>query len=121
MVRPIHFEILANEPGKLASFYESIFGWEIARWGGDDQTYFLATTGAEGTPGINGAVMGRHFEQAVINTVETESLESMTAAIEAAGGRVVHGPNEVEGVGTHAYFADPEGNLFGVMQPESES
>ncbi len=121
MKRPVHFEILADDPKKLADFYARVFGWEIADWGGgEEQTYWVATTGPDGEPGINGGFMHRAFDQAVINTLEVESLEEATREIEAAGGKVIHGPNEVPGVGTHAYFADPEGILFGVMQPASE-
>ena len=117
MKRPVHFEILAEDPAELAEFYKSVFGWEIADWSGDDQTYWLATTGPDTEPGINGGFMGRALDQAVINTLEVDSLVEATSRIEAAGGKVVHGPNDVPGVGTHAYFADPEGILFGVMQP----
>jgi len=117
MKRPVHFEILAEDPKKLADFYGAIFGWEIGDWGGSDQTYWLATTGPDDEPGINGGFMHRSLDQAVINTLEVESLEETTRKIEAAGGKVVHGPNEVPEVGMHAYFADPEGILFGVMQP----
>ena len=117
MRRPVHFEILADDPEKLAGFYETVFGWEVADWGGGAQTYWITTTGPDDEPGINGAFMHRALDQAVINTLEVDSLEETTRQIEAAGGEVVHGPNEVPGVGTHAYFADPEGILFGVMQP----
>jgi predicted enzyme related to lactoylglutathione lyase len=119
MKRPVHFEILAEDPAKLATFYGSVFGWEIADWGGGEQTYWLATNGSDTGPGINGAFMGRELDQAVINTLEVHSLAEATSTIEAAGGKVVHGPNEVPGVGTHAYFADPEGILFGVMESSS--
>jgi predicted enzyme related to lactoylglutathione lyase len=61
--------------------------------------------------------MHRHFPQAVINTSVVESLPEMLAKVQAAGGRTVHGPREVPGVGLHAYCADPEGNLFGLLQP----
>ena len=64
--------------------------------------------------------MHRAFEQAVINTAEVESLAEALQKVEAQGGKLVHGPNEVPGVGTHAYCADPEGNLFGLMQPRME-
>ena len=44
----------------------------------------------------------------------------MLEKVEAAGGKKVHGPNEIPGVGVHAYCADPEGNLFGILQPATE-
>lgn len=117
MNRPVHFEILGDDPAALAEFYRGVFGWEIATWEG--QEYWLAATGGKETPGIDGGFMKRHFPQAVINTIDVPSWEDAVARIEAAGGKKVHGPHEVPGIGTHVYCADPEGNLFGVMQPSS--
>lgn len=32
MPRVQHFEISANDPEKLAAFYEKVFGWKITKW-----------------------------------------------------------------------------------------
>ena len=117
MARPVHFEILGDDPEELGAFYKAVFGWEVNTWGGGEQTYWLLTTGSDEEPGINGSLMARHFDQAVINTVTVDALAEAIAKVEAAGGRKVHGPNEIPEVGTHAYCEDPEGNLFGIMQP----
>ena len=116
MNRPVHFEILGEHPETLATFYRDLFDWQVANWGGPQQ-YWLITTGPEGTPGINGGIMHRHFPQAVINTISVDNLESTVARIEQMGGQKVHGPHEIPGVGLHAYCTDPEGNYFGVLQP----
>jgi len=116
MHRPIHFEILCDNPEKASAFYRDVLGWDIANWQG--QTYWLATTGPEGTPGINGGIMHKHLPQSVINTVDVASIDETLGKIERAGGRKVLGPNQIPGVGLHAYCADPEGNLFGILQPE---
>jgi uncharacterized protein len=115
MSRVVHFEILSTTPESTAAFFEKAFGWKSNGFGGK-QPYWLVTTGSEG-PGINGGIMGRHFDQAVINTIEVPSLEETAKKIEGAGGSKVHGPNEIPGVGTHAYFRAPDGHLFGVLQP----
>jgi len=117
MNRPIHFEILADDVEKSVGFYKAVFGWEIATWGGGEQKYWLATTGSSDEPGINGGFMERHFPQGVINTLEVEDLAVTLSRIEAAGGKKVHGPNDIPEVGQHMYCADPEGNLFGILQP----
>jgi uncharacterized protein len=116
MNRPVHFEILAADPEAMADFYRHTFGWEIA---GEDgpHGYWLATTGPASEPGIDGGLMHRHFPQAVINTITVDSLEESVARVEANGGAKVHGPHEVPGVGMHAYCSDPEGNLFGLLEP----
>lgn len=118
MKRPVHFEILADDPAKIAGFYKDVFEWEITTWGEGEQSYWLVTTGPDDVPGINGGIMGREFDQAVINTLEVESLDDVLKKIEEAGGRKVHGPNEIPEVGMHAYCADVEGNLFGVLEPQ---
>ena len=119
MKRPVHFEILADDPVKIAGFYKDIFDWEISTWGEGEPTYWLVTTGPDDEPGINGGIMGREFDQAVINTLEVESLDETLKKIEKAGGQKVHGPNEIPGVGMHAYCSDIEGNLFGVLEPQA--
>jgi predicted enzyme related to lactoylglutathione lyase len=115
MGRLVHFEILVEDPQEVVKFYESVFGWEIATWGGE-QAYWLVTTGPESEGGINGAIMGTSLPQKVINTVDVESLDDMIEKVKAAGGKLVHGPNEVPGVGMHAYCEDSQGVLFGMMQ-----
>jgi predicted enzyme related to lactoylglutathione lyase len=116
MPRPVHFEILARNPEEISSFYQQVFDWKIDAWSGGDQKYWLVTTGGEESPGINGGIMARCFEQAVINTIAVESLDDMIAKVEAAGGRKVNGPNKIPDVGLHVYCTDPEGNLFGMIQ-----
>ena len=116
MNRPVHFEILADHPEEVGKFYHEVLGWKIETWEGPIE-YWLVTTGEEGTPGMNGAIMRRDFPQAVINTIEVESLDETLKKVEAAGGKILGGPNQITGVGIHAYCADPEGNMFGLLQP----
>lgn len=119
MSRVIHFEILADDPARAVTFYREALGWELHSWEGP-QSYWLATTGPDQRPGINGAIMGKHFAQGVINTVEVASLEEATTRIERCGGKRVHGPHEIPGIGLHAYFVDTEGNMFGVLEPSQQ-
>ena len=107
MGRIIHFEILGDDPARLAEFYRQTLGWEFQSWDGG-HPYVLLATGPKDEDGIDGAIMPRFFPQAVINTA--------LARIEAAGGKKVWGPNEIPNIGTHAYCEDPEGNMFGVIQ-----
>jgi predicted enzyme related to lactoylglutathione lyase len=117
MNRMVHFEIQGDNPEALADFYRAVFGWEVNNWGGP-QKYWLVTTGPDSEPGINGAIMERHFkQQAVINTSSVEDLDATLKKIEASGGKKILGPNEIPGIGLHAYCEDPDGNLFGILQP----
>lgn len=120
MNRPVHFEILTDNPEIIGAFYHEVLGWEIATWDGHEQTYWLVTTGPKETPGIDGGIMHKHFPQNVINTIEVESLEKATADVKNNGGKLIQGPNKIPGVGMHVYCADPEGNLFGLLQSITE-
>ena len=116
MSKLIHFEILADDPHKAAIFYNTILGWQINSWD-PMPDYLLVTTDPDDKTAVNGAIMQREFAQAVINTFEVESLEAALEKVIAAGGRKLHGPNLIPGVGSHAYCTDPEGNMFGLMEP----
>ena len=46
MKRPIHFEILADDPARVGAFYQAVLDWEIARPGGEaEPSYWVVTTG----------------------------------------------------------------------------
>ncbi len=119
MSRVVHFEISADDPARAVAFYQNVFGWEVSQWGGQD--YWLLTTGPEGTPGINGGIMprGEGFPS-IVNTVDVADLEASIAAVEANGGKVMM-KIPVQGVGHMAYCWDSEGNLFGMMQADSDA
>lgn len=116
MSRPVHFEILTSNPEAIATFYRDVFGWQFEQWDGP-RSYWVMTTGPENRPGINGGIMGAHLPQPVINTLRVDSMTKAIADVEAAGGKIVMGPNAVRGVGSHAYAADPDGNIFGLLEP----
>lgn len=116
MGRVVHFEILVDDPDRASRFYRDALGWEIKTVQGP-QSYRLVSTGPNEIPGINGGILGRQFPQAVINTVQVESLKETVARIEKAGGKKVLGPNAVPGVGIHAYCVDTEGAIFGILEP----
>lgn len=119
MSRVVHFEILGEDPEKLVAFYRDVFGWKVQSWNGP-HAYWLVDTGEAGAPGINGGIMHRHFPQPVVHTIQLDdrvTLEASIASTESAGGALEHGPNDIPGVGRVAYCADPEGILFGILEP----
>lgn len=118
MPRVVHFEVMAEEPQKVLSFYADVFGWKANKWEGP-MDYWLIDTG-EGS-GINGGVAQKQEGgPGIINTIDVASVDDYTAKIEEAGGNVAMPKMAVPGVGWMAYCTDPEGNLFGIMQ-EDES
>lgn len=117
--RVVHFEIGAEDPEKLSEFYTKALGWEINQYG--DSGYWMVGKEADRSEGaIFGGIMKRFASEKTINTIETEDIEATIKDIEGAGGKVVKpvadmpmGPEEIM---RWCYCADPQGNIFGLMQ-----
>jgi predicted enzyme related to lactoylglutathione lyase len=86
MPRPVHFEIHATDPARVAAFYERVFGWKIEQWG--EMPYWLITTG-DTQPGIDGAITQRRGPapgaaepvSSFVNTIDVTDLDATTAAV----------------------------------------
>lgn len=121
MPRVIHFEINADQPERAVKFYSEVFGWNIQNWGGPVD-YWLATTGEQGQPGIDGAITKRMDPTATtVNTISVPSLEDFMAKVTEKGGKVITPRMAIPGVGYFAYCKDTEGNTFGIMQEDSSA
>jgi len=115
MPKPVHFEIPAEDPQRATKFFTDVFGWQFANWG--DQDYWLATTGAKGEAGIDGAVMKRRDPaQPLVNSINVDSVDAYAEKIVAAGGQIVVPKMTVPSMGYVAYFKDTEGNIHGLWQ-----
>ena len=116
--RVIYFEIPSANPERNRRFYEQAFGWQFLQWG--FQPYWMATTGSEQQPGINGAVMQELGpEQPVINTIGVEDIDAAIANIQKAGGKIMKAKKAIPAVGWLAFFTDPDDNIFGLLQEDA--
>lgn len=117
--RVVHFEIGAEDPEKLSAFYRKALDWEVNQH--EDSGYWMAGKEGDTTPGaINGGIMKRFKSEKTVNTIETEDIDAVIAAVEANGGKVVkpkadmpYGPGVIM---RWCYCEDPQGNTFGLMQ-----
>lgn len=113
-----HFAINADDVPRARAFYEQALGWTFTPWGPPG---FYQTRSAG--QGFMGALQGRrdiggHAMPSIELTFGVEDIEATTAAIEAAGGKLIMAPFHIETVGHLAFFQDTEGNVAGVMQYE---
>jgi hypothetical protein len=133
MNRVVHFEIHAKDLDRTQKFYQEVFGWTITDMGPQMGNYRVVETG-ENTAGsqwngINGGITPRHGEgpkggepvNAYVCTIEVENIDETLEKIAKAGGTIALEKMEVPGVGLLAYRKDPEGNIFGVLQPFKQS
>ncbi len=117
MSRVVHFEIPCDNPEKTIEFFKTAFGWTFQQYGTDP--YWIAITGDEKSPGINGAIMKkRDPNQPIVNSISVADIDAGIKNIEAAGGLIVVAKMPIPTVGWLAYFKDPDGNIHGVYQDD---
>lgn len=126
MARVVHFEIHAGDTQRAVNFYEAVFDWKFQKWEGPME-YWMVITGPDNQPGINGGLMPRRGEvdgQAVIAyvcTVDVASVDDSTSTVLSNGGQVVVPKMPIPGVGWLVYCKDTEGNIFGMMQSDTNA
>ncbi len=127
MSRAVHFEIHASDPEALIAFYARLFGWSFNKWEGGD--YWMIHTGPDDQPGINGGLIPRRGAlpentaamNAFVITIDVDSVDACLARALQAGAVTAVPKMPVPGIGWLAYLKDPDGNVFGVMQADTEA
>jgi uncharacterized protein len=111
----VHFEIQTKEPKKLQEFYRKLFDWHIDA--NNDMNYGLVDTHVEG--GIGGGI-GESPEgvNRVTFYAQVNDLQAYLDKAEQLGGKTVLPPTEIPDVVTLAMFADPEGNIIGMIKEQ---
>ncbi len=125
----IHFEMPYSDSGRLAKFYQSVFGWKMQSMGEQMGNYVLTTTvasDANGRPAKLGAINGGFFQkkpdwpaQYPSVVIGVDNIKAAMAKVSAAGGEVLGEPMNIPGVGTYVSFIDTEGNRVSLLQPLS--
>ena len=123
MARVVHFEIYTDDPDAVRPFYQHVFGWKFKKFGGSGIDYWLVTTGGNREPGINGGLARPREGQSpgTLNTIGVASLNQSIKKIEQRGGKICVPKMAIPGVGWLAYAADPAGNVFGIIEPDTKA
>ena len=111
----IHFEILGKDGKKTQQFYESLFGWNIDANNPMDYGMVSAQDGA----GIGGGVAAGQDGPMVTVYVDVADLGATLKQAEALGGKTIMPPMDVPGGPKMAQFADPDGNIIGIIEAGS--
>jgi predicted enzyme related to lactoylglutathione lyase len=111
----VHFEIVGPNGKKLQQYYADLFGWEVNT--NNPMGYGLVDTKAGGIPGGIGVSDGPAWVTAY---VAVDDLQATLDKAVSMGGKVVIPVTEVPGAVTMAMFADPEGNLVGLLKNQAQ-
>lgn len=121
MSRVVHFEVHVDDSERAIAFYGDVFGWSFHKWDGPED-YWLISTGDRSEPGIDGGMMKRRDPGgSIYNTIQIADIDEYIRRVAASGGEIVVPKLAIPTVGWLAYFKDTEGNVFGMMEPDSEA
>ena len=108
----VRFEIMGGKGNQLEEFYKELFGWKIDSK--NPMKYGMVNTGTPG--GINGGVgASQDGKNRVSVYIEVEDLDAALAKAEKLGGKTILPPTQVPGGPMLAMFADPAGNVTGLL------
>ena len=117
MGRIVHFEIHVNDMERAKTFYGEVFGWSFQDWSDyAGMPYFGAVTGNENEHGIDGALM--QALNAFACTIGVGNYDLTEAKIIENGGKLAMPKFALPGMDWQGYYIDPEGNTFGIHQPD---
>lgn len=109
------WEINARDGAKAKQFYSDLFGWAINSE--NPMNYGLVDTGsAQGAMGGISQVNPEFPAPPVTFYVQVEDPQAYLDKAIAMGGRMVAPVTEVPDMVTFALFADPEGNVIGLVK-----
>ena len=110
--RVVRFEIMGGKGNELEKFYGELFGWKIDS--NNPMKYGMVDTGGPG--GIQGGVSASQDSSNRVSVyVEVEDLDAALAEAEKLGGKTILPPSQVPGGPKLAMFADPAGNVTGLL------
>ncbi len=118
---PSYFEIQADDTDRAVKFYRKVFGWEFTKDERQPIEYWRIMAN-----GQRGGLLKRprpapakeQGANAYVCSMEVENFDAAADKIVKNGGQVALPKFAVPEVCWQGYFLDPEGNTFGLFQPD---
>ncbi len=110
----VHFEIMGKDAVKLQKFYADLFGWKIGEPAAEMGFYSLVDRETSGVAG--GIGQQPDGKTRVTVYVQVPDLHATLEKAVSQGATVVMEPTEIPGYVTIAMFADPDGNVTGLIK-----
>ena len=116
---PCWYELGTSDLNAAGDFYGRILGWQIVDSGMEGFEYHLARSDDDMVAGMmsNAGQQGNPPPNWLIYFA-VDNCDKTAGDIKAAGGKVYKGPDDIPGTGRFAVVADPQGAVFGLLQPD---
>lgn len=110
----VHIEVLGVDAPRLQGFYRDLFGWAVTL---NQVGYgYVPIAPAASTPLTGGVGTSPQRQPLVMFYVKVDDPDAILKKAESLGGKILVAPTEVPGGVTFARFADPEGNVIGIVR-----
>jgi uncharacterized protein len=107
----------STDAEKAKSFYTELLGWQTEAWPGE-QEYTIIKVGDKGHGGIATTQGGAPSHW--MGNVFVEDVDEVARRTEAAGGKVLYGPDDIPEVGRFALISDPQGAVVSAFAPRPQ-
>lgn len=115
---PCWYELGTSDLNGAGQFYGKVLGWNVENAGMEGFEYHLAKMGEAMVAGMmsNAGQEGSPPPNWVIYFA-VDDCDKTAADVKAGGGQVYKEPADIPGTGRFAVVADPQGAVFGILQP----
>lgn len=116
MVNPVmHFEVMGKDAIALQRFYASVFGWKLSAPEAEFGNYSLFDNEGKGIGGGIG-----EGDPRVSVYIEVDDPQAYLDRAVAAGAKVLMPVTQIMEGTTIAMFADPAGNIMGILKAQPQ-
>ncbi|MGA0541563.1 VOC family protein [Neotabrizicola sp. VNH66] len=113
--RPYWYELMTADPAASSGFYGPVLGWTFRDAGMAEMPYLLAFAGEAMVAGL--PTPPEPMPDAWTLYIEVTDCDAAAAQVTALGGQIIAGPDDIPETGRYAICTDPQGAVFGLMQP----
>ncbi|MHB1327085.1 MAG: VOC family protein [Gemmatimonadales bacterium] len=120
----VWYELLTTNTLAAQEFYGAVIGWTAAPFPGNDMSYTIFSANGNGAAGMMALpqeACDAGARPGWMGYIATADVDAATAKLTAAGGTVHRAAEDVPMVGRFAVVADPQGAVFTLIAPASES
>lgn len=117
------YELATSDTAAAQAFYGDVVGWTLQPFAGGGMDYTILAVGERGVGGMMAmpdAAREGGGKPGWVGYIAARDVDAAAKQLSDAGGTVLHGPDDIPGVGRFAAVADPQGARFMLMAPGGE-
>ena len=111
-------ELMTSDPEAALAFYSALLGWNSSRMpmpGGDYHVVKVGETAVGGVMAMPPEARAGGMPPSWGSYVTVADVDATARRAADLGGKVVHGPHDIPGVGRMAVIVDPQGAAINVI------